>query len=855
MKNIFTDPDRSRLFPLFWMKGEDEARLREGVAEVQAAGCGALVAESRTHPDYLGESWWRDLGIVLDECKKRGMKLWVMDDEHFPSGYGAGAATGTPLRRMMLTERHMDTIGPIPGGAFVVQDDETKFEPGEGIVAVVAARRLEESNRVESLVDIGGFKLGERIDLTDMVHDGMTYWDVPEGIWRIFVLTRRYVAERVPPRYFFNPLLPETGEAIIKTIYEPHFAHFGDEFGKTFMGFFSDEPALRAGRGYHAILGEYPNIPVPWRSDMEQIMQSQLEKPVRAMLPGLWYDVGPDDTRRIRYALMDTASRLYGENFCTPLGNWCRAHGVEYIGHVIEQNNAHCRLGSGAGHFFRAIGGQDMAGIDIVLHELSPIFRNTTHAWKSFDFEADDDFFRFMLMQMAVSSAHLDPWKAGRTMCEIFGAYGWQEDMAQMRYLVNMLLSRGVNYFSPHAFTLTPYPDPDSPPHFDRTAHPLMPHVAQLFRYMAQVGGRIDGGRHLARTGVLYFAEGEWANGSAGCMKTQQVVKALNERQIECEIIPIDKLEQANVDLLLIPYALSWPRKLLEKCRPLLERGVCVRFVDDKPASLSSGTGDMAALLDGLDVIPLADAAALSQRIAPLPYRAACEEARVHVYPYQKEDDLFFLLMNEDTNETIDYRMLVHSHQRPVCIDHEALNCWQPDVEASGDGQIITIRLEPGQLIELRLVDENFPQVEKLPDVEEASVLDVVWRISTREVGSTEWTLLDETKTLYNITAPDHLPRFTGTVRYEAVVDFPQGADGVKLTCAGTAQAWVDGQELRTRMAPPYEFLWPETLHGTHRLTIEITNAPVFRHRDVLSFFVCIPPTGLQQQPALLRRK
>ena len=70
----------------------------------------------------------------------------------------------------------MDTIGPIAGGAFVVQYDEMDFEPGEGVVAVIASRRLEDSNRVESLVDIGGFKLGECIDLTDTVRDGMAYW-------------------------------------------------------------------------------------------------------------------------------------------------------------------------------------------------------------------------------------------------------------------------------------------------------------------------------------------------------------------------------------------------------------------------------------------------------------------------------------------------------------------------------------------------------------------------------------------------------------------------------------------------------------------------------------------------------
>ena len=170
------------------------------------------------------------------------------------------------------------------------------------------------------------------------------------------------------------------------------------------------------------------------------ILDKALGESAAPLLPGLWYDIGPR-TKRIRYALMDTVSRLYGENYSMPLGAWCREHGVSYIGHVIEQNNTHARLGSGAGHYFRAVSGQQMAGIDIVLHEVRPEFNGVSHAWQSQDYEADDDFFRYMLAQMAVSCAYLDKEKQGRTMCEIFGAYGWQEDIAEMRYLACLMLS------------------------------------------------------------------------------------------------------------------------------------------------------------------------------------------------------------------------------------------------------------------------------------------------------------------------------------------------------------------------------------------------------------------------------
>lgn len=53
----------------------------------------------------------------------------------------------------------------------------------------------------------------------------------------------------------------------------------------------------------------------------------------------------------IRYHYMDLVSELYSVNFSQRIADWCSAHHIEHIGHVIEDNNASGRLGYGAGHF------------------------------------------------------------------------------------------------------------------------------------------------------------------------------------------------------------------------------------------------------------------------------------------------------------------------------------------------------------------------------------------------------------------------------------------------------------------------------------------------------------------------
>ena len=82
---------RENTGPLFWLHGtESEVRLREYVRRVAESGQGMLTIESRPHKEWMKEGWWRDVDIVLDECRRRGLKLIVFDDYFFPSQYMGG---------------------------------------------------------------------------------------------------------------------------------------------------------------------------------------------------------------------------------------------------------------------------------------------------------------------------------------------------------------------------------------------------------------------------------------------------------------------------------------------------------------------------------------------------------------------------------------------------------------------------------------------------------------------------------------------------------------------------------------------------------------------------------------------
>ena len=88
------------IFPFLWMRGEDESLLRREIEKIATCGIRAICVEARPHDDFCGRGWWHDMDIVLEEAKKRDLRIWILDDKHFPTGYANGLIeTKYPERR------------------------------------------------------------------------------------------------------------------------------------------------------------------------------------------------------------------------------------------------------------------------------------------------------------------------------------------------------------------------------------------------------------------------------------------------------------------------------------------------------------------------------------------------------------------------------------------------------------------------------------------------------------------------------------------------------------------------------------------------------------------------------------
>lgn len=1011
MLEVLENRGANYLLPLFWQHGEDEVVLREEMARIHEAGIGAVCLESRPHPDFCGPKWWRDMDIVMDEARRRGMQVWVMDDVHFPTGCANYWIRDRypEHKKVFLGEWHIDMVGPKVGARVLLREKPFNPAPGaepflvdgwqasrtmpdcdiavapyvgfqqdagwtavqavkgfldihagrerNGIVYLARSIRIEEacervlhvghdggarvfldgqplaatpgavnparSTRTQVLVklsrgehelcvaldraddrgwgiyvsvqnpsadegrsggdgaqDEAGEKIvavigvpltptgeagvGEPVDLTAHVVAGQLHWDIPAGHWRVFIVA---LTSKGGDPDFLNPIDRASSRVLIDAVYEPHYARYAADFGKTFVGFFSDEPNIGndfAG-WYDCAIGRKA-MPLPWRADLLDELSREFGGEVTRHLPGLWHDIGAS-TWPVRYAYMNLVSRLYSECFAGQIGAWCTERDVDYIGHIVEDNDSHTRLGKSVPHFFRAMDGQTMSGIDVVMLQIRPGLDRRNFIWPAG--LADGEFYHYELAKLGASHAHIDPKKRGRAMCEIYGAYGWSEGLRLMKWLTDHMLVRGINYLSFHAFSPMEFPDPDCPPHlYARGRNPQYRHLRLLMAYANRMCHLLSDGRHLANAAILYHTEAEW---SGNYMSSKEPMRALMQAQLDADIVPADvlcgdaRIEDGTLRIadeqygcLILPWAERLPRGVVRRLVELLESGVrlaCVKGWPEATTEDGARGGDLdilrhhaRACVTSLDGLP-----ALLRRWGIVGDRTATDEPYLRRYAYRHEGLGVWMFFNEDPYQTIRTSVYLEDAERVVAYDGFA-NCLRA-VSGRRQGAGVWVDLVLSAEESLILLAGDVPEAPTVVHWSAAShtipVEAAAWQVFTATAEQypvfTPWGIQDS---LCSLAAPGLLPNFAGTLRYETMFNAnPTTGEPVFLDLGEvgeTAEVWLNEIALGVRICRPYIFDVTEVIKpGANALRVDVVTTLVCEMQDSLSKHAALDPTGL----------
>jgi hypothetical protein len=849
LNDVLNNKENNYLLPFYWQRGDHYETIPKEIERIYNSGCRALCVESRPHKDFVGETWWRDMDLILSEAKKRNMEVWLLDDDHFPTGNAAGYVEKyhPDKVRWDIMERHVDVVGPVKNALLLSEERETRV-----LLGVFAYKRtgVEEKCTTEGMIDLSLKK-----------ENGFVRVDLPEGMWRVFFI---YKTREINRPFNIDMLSKESVRVLIDAVYESHYEHYKEYFGNTFRGFFSDEPCFHnswsrrpnVDKGmYEARIGT-PALCYPWHADVFKDIEEKTGIDALSHVAAIWYDIG-EITPIIRHAYMDAITRMYRDAFTRQLGDWCAAHGVEYIGHIIEDMNAHKHTGCSAGHYFRALDGQHMSGIDVVLHQILPGIIDYIHNQSGGSNKADPKFFHYTLAKLASSFAHIGKDMRERAMCEVFGAYGWAESATDMKWLMDHMLVRGINHFVPHAFTSF-FPNSDCPPHFGvNDVDPQFEGFTQLMKYTNKAAHLLYGGSHIADAAILYDAELEWLNEGYSVEYLQAPAKILYDNNIDYDFLPIDciigegdariydaeaengrlKVGDKRYNVLIVPDAPITLGKLKNKLDMLQGMGVKVIYTDV--------TGNSDTLIDDIKEIFTPDIEITGNK----KFLRSCH--------YKDGANDIYMFFNENIVDSADCTVTLNSVQgeNGICLDILNDNTFGVCLKDKS----MHLLLEPYQSRIFVFGDvpvKELPEEIKWKNIVDA---DLNFKVETADaLNMEEYTLLKE-----NISAKDIFDiglslEFSGRIRYTATVDsdvFPEGKRVMlDLKNAGNvAHLYLNGKDLGVRIAKPYCFdITDKIVSGENQMVIEVSNTLANKVKDGFSGHMIIYQAGLTEAPCFI---
>ena len=830
-------------YPFFWQHGENHEILAEYMEQISRCGIKGICIEARPHPEFVGERWWADMDFIIQKAHDLDMKLWILDDSHFPTGYANGKIqTKYPeYLKWYLDMRRFDIQGPMDGARIDLKWLGKRMmgkDPFQGkILGVYAAERKSRRNdpgdpiKAESLR-----KITEQMN----PESRLLTWNVPNGAWSIFVVYLTREGGEEATKNYLNPLMKEATQVLIDEVYESHYRHYKSEFGKTIEGFFSDEPRFGNAKGVDAKIGD--DMVLPWRKGLERELGFD-----EIYLPLLWISASGKEFE-IRRMYMDVITKMYQENFTEQIGKWCREHGVIYTGHTIEDNGAHTRLGYGTGHFFRGQHGMDIAGIDAIGGQIMPGMNYHHDSYRTGG--SNGEFYHYALAKLGTSAAHLDPEKRGRTMCEAFGLYGWNEGLKMMKWIADHLLVRGVNWFVPHAFNPKAFPDADCPPHFYAHGNnPQFRYFPVFINYVNRIGGIFRDGVYPAKIGVYYPAETEWIG---DCMPIEKPARILTEKQISFDIISLDYLKQAKLskgcytinshtfEVLVLPWAENYSDDIVNLVDRFCEVGVQVLVIDGRERWMHA-----------VDLEELGDVLSDYRNVT-----FEKEEPDLVLGEYERDGKKYYMFFNENTGNDVQTKMMIPGEDFVYRYDAFQNRLYREKHE-------MELHLKPYESAVFVTTSEELPYYQKSVAEEtllegnirngngwEEKELPNKWKVMYADSRSyPNWTHTVPSNQLQCVQNLEGWEDKAGTLRYETEIHVPDN-NGVILDLGNVyeiAEIFVNDISAGVCLCNPYRFDLTELIHtGNNKLSIEVTNTLGTTIRDAISHYQPIEPFGVQ---------
>jgi len=449
-----------------WNCRLQEEELLEQMEHFKEMGFGGVTIHSRTGLDtpYMQGEFMELVGSTVKKAEELGMKVYLYDEDRWPSGFGGGLVTMNPQYRA----RHLvfSNAGPneISGLRGINQ-------------RVAAAAEIQGNGTVIARFDVNlqdGKLRGYR-----RLEDGQ------EG--RMVWYTYLEVNDTSPcynDQAYVDTLNREAVECFLDKIYQPYYKRFGHLFGTLIPSIFTDEPQFT----HVSVLGKAEDLGgaiIPYTDDFEQSYEKAFGESFLDHLPELFFELPDSEVPVRRYRFYRHLTERFANAYSDTVGKWCNEHHICLTGHLMEEPTLYSQTHA-VGEAMRNYKGFQIPGIDIVCDR-----REYTTA------------------KQAQSAAH----QLGRNQVtsELYGVTNWDFDFSGHKQQGDWQAALGVTHRVPHLawVSMAGEAKRDFPASISYQS-PWYGRYMVIEDYFSRINTALMSGKPYVRIGVLHPIESYW---------------------------------------------------------------------------------------------------------------------------------------------------------------------------------------------------------------------------------------------------------------------------------------------------------------------------------------------------------
>ncbi len=509
--------------------------------------------------EYLGDEFNHAVRACVDKAKDNDMKLWLYDEDRYPSGVVGGLVTADPRFRKRRVDLRETTPADLQDKALAIQN---------GTPYLVAVYDLQFHNDI--LVDY------RRVCPTDAI---------PSGYVRRYAICETWATDgRFNGNTYVDTMNQEAIEAFLDLTLGAYGNFIGEEFGNTVPAIFTDEPHpgekdTRVGYG--------------WTADFDETFRAAYGFDLLDHLPELWYDL-PNGYSVARYRYYDHLTDRFAAAYMDTYQAYCTRFGIRFTGHLLHEDTLASQTKT-TGEMMRCYRAFDIPGLDVLKNDYLPVTAKQ--------------------VQSAVHQYGRDAM-----MSELYGVTGWNTDFHAYKVHGDWQAALGVTLRVPHLAWLSmkgegkrDYPAPIGP------QSPWWREYNLIEDHFARINTALTRGKPVSRIAIIHPIESVWLLHGPRTADSYNGITAMDKHfgglthfllghHLDMDYICEEQLPtlyretesgfavgEMTYDVVIVPKCLTLRATTVERLTRFAKRGGKVIFTDAAPTHIDGLLNDAAS--------------------------------------------------------------------------------------------------------------------------------------------------------------------------------------------------------------------------------------------------------------------